>query len=197
MMPTFRPRTAARTIRSLALAAVAAIGGACDDPFASRASYANTNQTFAIAALTGADVTAPAGLSLATRTVVRIDGLMDFDLAFDIDPSGKPVWIPVGQVGSALTGSRLVGLLRANAPFESVSEAPKQGYVFDSTMVATLGATMIIQSQASSCSFSFTPYTFAKVSIDSIDAVTRTLFGRAVINLNCGFRQLTTGVPTF
>lgn len=197
MMPSFSLHNTFRAARLATLVGVVALVAACDDPFASKASFTNADQPFAIAALTGADITAPAGLSLASRSVVRIDGVFDFDLAFDIDPAGKPVILPVARVGTPVGGTRLVGLQRTTTPYETLSEAPKSGYVFDSTMVFSLGAAIVVQSQASSCSFSFTPYTFAKVRIDSINATTRTLYGHTLINLNCGFRQLTPGLPTF
>lgn len=170
---------------------------ACQDPFAPTADQVNESQSFTIYAISGTPVTAPAGLSLSGRTIVRVDGSFGFDLAFDINAQGQPVVLPVNMVGTAITGSHAVGLKRVSGTFVNVTEAPRDGYVFDSTQVMSLGAVLAVQSQSSICSFSFTPYVFAKVTIDSVNPTTRALYGRTLINLNCGFRQLTTGIPTF
>lgn len=170
---------------------------ACEDPLTDAATYENAEQIFAIGALTGGDVTTPAGLSLATRQIVRIDGVFDFDLAFDINSSGKPVILPMGFVGTPVTGSRTIGLYRATSLFGDVSEAPRNGYVFDSTMTFNPGAAIIVLSQQSGCTYSLTPQTYAKITIDSVSVPRRMLYGRALINLNCGKRQLTPGLPKF
>jgi hypothetical protein len=183
-------------LHAAALAGVAAIV-ACDDPFNDKATFTNVEQPFSIAALTGSEVNAPAGLSLTNRSVVRIDGVFDFDLAFDINSAGKPVILPVGFVGTPLTGTRTIGLMRANTPFGEVAEAPRSGYVFDSTMTINPGAGIVVLYQQSACSFSLTPQTYAKLTIDSVSVPRRMLYGRALINLNCGKRQLIPGLPTF
>jgi hypothetical protein len=169
----------------------------CSDPYSDKAIYENTDQPFAVAALTGSDPTAPAGLQLSTRSVVRIDGAFDFDLAFDINAAGKIVVMPVGRVGTPLTGTRAIGLYRSPTHYADLKEAPKSGYFFDSTMAITKGGeTVIILSQQTSCTYSLSPTTYAKIAIESV-SVNRMIYGRAVINLNCGKRQLTTGLPSF
>lgn len=194
--PIFTPHPARRATLAL-VAAFVMLVSACEDPNANKAAFTNADQPFVIAALTGSDVTAPAGLSLANRTVVRIDGIFDFDLAFDINGAGQVVVLPVGKVGTPLGGTRFLGLKRGGVSYDQLTEAPKSGYTGDSTMVITLGAGLAIQSQASNCVYSLTPYTFAKITIDSVNPVKRMLYGRALINLNCGLRQLTPGLPSF
>jgi hypothetical protein len=197
MTPVFHSPRRCRLAQLLALTGLVAGVAACDDPFKIQASFQNENQSFTIAALTGADVSAPAGLYLDGKTIVRIAGDFSFDIAFDIDAQGKPVFIPVGMVGTPLTGAKPIGFQRITGGYDNLSEAPKTGYHFDSTMVVNPGAAIAIQAQSSNCTLSLTPYIFAKVVIDSVNPATRMLYGRTVINLNCGFRQLTTGLPTF
>lgn len=197
MTPVFQSLRRRRLAHLLALAGLTIGAAACDDPFQVKASFPNEHQTFTVAALTGADVNAPAGLFLDGRSVVRIGGDFSFDLAFDINAQGKPVVIPVGMVGTPLSGTKPIGLVRTSGGYDVLTEAPKSGFHFDSTMVVNTGAALAIQAQSSNCSFSLTPYIFAKIVIDSVNAGTRTLYGRTLINLNCGFRQLTTGLPTF
>jgi hypothetical protein len=181
----------------LAPFAAAAALWACEDPFAPKADQPNSIQSFAASALTGTPTNAPAALQFVNKAITRIDGGLDFDLAFDIDKQNRPVLLPLGMVGTPVGGARLVGLQRMVGNFDSVTAAPKSGYVFDSVMVVKPGAVIAVQAQESVCSLSLTPYIFAKIVIDSLNLSTRTLYGHTLINLNCGFRQLTPGTPTF
>jgi hypothetical protein len=181
---------------ALALAVVGA-AAACGDPYANKASVENSDQPFAVGALTGGDPSQPAGLSLANRITVRVDGSFQFDLAFDIAPDGRAVILPVSLVGTPISAPPAIGLQRVAGGYDSLKTAPKDGYFFDSTMTFTPTAAIAVQAQSSNCSLTLTPYTFAKVTIDSINKQTRTLYGRALINLNCGLRELTAGLPTY
>jgi len=180
-----------------ALALLALIAGACDDPFRPRADLPNETLTFTLFALSGTPTNAPVGLSLSERSVTRISGALEFDLALDLNASGDIVVLPVGLVASSPVGTRLVGLQRVAGPFDGLTEAPRTGFVFDSTLTVQPGQVVAIQAQVAECSFSLTPYIFAKIVVDSVDTANRTLLGRTLINLNCGFRQLTPGLPTF
>ena len=170
---------------------------ACDDPLKNRASQTNTNQTFAVSALSGSLLNAPVALNLVNKSITRLDGDFDFDLAFDINRAGQIVVLPLGLVGTPLGGAHLVGLQRVTGTYDEVTEAPKSGYVFDSTMVVTTGSVLAVQAQETICSGSLTPYIFAKVAIDSVNKTTRMLYGHTLINLNCGFRSLVVGTPSF
>ena len=63
--------------------------------------------------------------------------------------------------------------------------------------VVTAGQAFVIKAQETSCSSSLTPYQYAKAVIDSIDLTKRTMIGHVTINLNCGFRSLRDGLPTY
>ena len=178
------------------LAAVTSVW-ACDDPLKIRADQTNVNQFFTVNAISGTPTNAPVALNLTSKSITRLDGGFDFDIAFDLNAQGKIVILPLGLVGTPLGGAHLVGLLRMAGAFDSLTAAPKDGYVFDSTFVVAPGAVLAIQSQVGVCAGSFTPYIFAKLVIDSVRASTRTLYGRTLINLNCGFRSLAPGTPTF
>lgn len=197
MTAIIAPALPLRIARALTPFAAAAALWACDDPFRPQADQPNVTQSFAAYALTGTPTSAPAALNLVNKAITRIDGGFDFDLAFDIDRQGRTVVLPLGLVGTPLGGARLIGLKRMAENFEGATEAPKTGYVFDSVMVVQPGAVLAVQAQEAMCQLSLTPYVFAKVVIDSVDTSARILYGRTLINLNCGFRQLTPGTPTF
>ena len=197
MTPVFAVETRRKIARAAILMAATAAVWACDAPVRLRADQPNVNQFFSAAAITGTPTTSPVALSLTNKAITRLDGGFDFDIAFDLNALGKPVILPIGLVGTPIGGAHLVGLKRMSGVFDSVTEAPKSGYVFDSTVVVSAGQVLAIQAQVSICSYSITPYIFAKVVIDSVQMPTRTLFGRTLINLNCGFRSLVPGTPTF
>jgi hypothetical protein len=188
-----RPKAIRAAILFLAVGTV----WACDDPYKARADQTNVNQFFAVSAITGTPTNAPVALNLTNKAITRLDGAFDFDIAFDLDAQGKAILLPIGLVGTPVGGAHLVGLQRASGVFDSVTQAPKKGYVFDSTFVAAPGAVFTVQSQVTFCAASLTPYIFAKLVIDSVNVPQRTLYGRTLINLNCGFRSLATGTPTF
>ena len=169
----------------------------CDDPLRIRADQTNVNQFFSVSAITGTPTNAPVALNLTNKAITRLDGRFDFDIAFDLNAQGQIVILPIGLVGTPLGGAHLVGLLRHAGVFDSLTAAPKTGYVFDSSFVVAPGAVLAIQSQVTVCTGSLTPYVFAKLVIDSVRVATRTLYGRTLINLNCGFRSLAPGTPTF
>lgn len=181
---------------SLMLGAVVTVW-ACDDPLKARADQTNTNQTFAVSAISGTPTNAPVALNLVNKSITRLDGGFDFDIAFDINAQGQAIILPVGLVGTPFGGAKLVGLKRVAGTYETVTEAPKSGYVFDSTMVVAAGSVLAIQAQENICRLSLTPYIFAKIAIDSVNKTTRTLYGHTLINLNCGFRSLVVGTPSF
>lgn len=197
MPPIF---SVASSFRKATLAAALAMSVglvSCSDPLAVTYNFPNADQPFRVFALSGTPVSDPTGMYFAGRTIVRIDGDFTFDLAFDIDALGRPVILPVGLVGTPIGGAAVTGLQRVEGSYGSVTEAPRDGYVFDSVMVVQANKPIVIQSQQGQCASSFTPYIFVKIVFDSVNAVDRTLFGRTLINLNCGSRQLTPGVPKF
>lgn len=190
-------RRGLRAAAVLGVGATAALAAACGDPLGLQSRVAIVDQPFTVFAISDADLSAPTGMDFSTRTVVRADGQFAFDVAFDIDSLDRPVILPVGQVGSPLNGAPLVGILRSKLPYDQVTSAPTSGYVFDSTATVRFGETVVIQAQVSSCIGSYTPYIFVKMRVDSVNVAEHAIRGRTLININCGSRQLTAGVPTF
>src|SRR5215210_3865468 len=172
---------------------------ACGDPTNLRATIPTFVDTLSVFALTGTPPSYPSGLSIVGRQPVRVDGFGNFDVAFDIDASGNAVIYPVKLIVAA-GGSRPVGLLKVAAPFESVVEAPETGFDTDEPVVFAIGETVIIQSAHNAsqdvCQFALSPYIYAKIAVDSINAGSRTLYLRMGLDPNCGFRSFATGIPT-
>ena len=180
-----------------ALFLLAGLVGACDDPFKLKAQDENVSQPFIVHALSGSQLSFATALYFPARSVARVDGSFSFDVAFDLNPQGDVVLLPVNVVGQSPTGNRRVGILKAGAVYEAVLEAPKSGYTVDSVTVVKRGETVVVQAQETACSLSLTPYFYVKMVVDSLDIPLRTLFGRVMINSNCGFRSLAPGLPAF
>jgi len=191
----FRP--AARPLVVFALVLAAAIGAACSGPSRTPAVYTNAAQAVTLHALSGTPTYLASALSIPGKTTTKVDGSFSFDVAFDINAAGQIVYLPPHMVGENPVGNRRVGIMLATTSFDNVSEAPLSGYVYDSVTVARVGQAVIVQTTASTCSIYALPYLYAKIVIDSIEPVTRTLWGRTTINQNCTFRSLADGLPTF
>lgn len=190
-----RFRRARRAAPALILAAAAF--AACSDSLGLPTSYTNSDQAYVVYALSGTDINAPSGMLLSSKTMVRVDGAFQFDIAFDINKDGNAIVLPVNQVGTPVGGAPLIGLQRVAKAYGDVTEAPRSGYVFDSSMVVKPTGVLVIQAQDVTCSGYLTPYIFAKLTIDSVNTPKRTIYGHTLINTNCGSRQLTPGVPKF
>jgi hypothetical protein len=199
LLPFRRPAGPRRLPLVALLTAMATLAGvtACDDPFKVKASYENGSQAFQVYAMTGSATNLSSALLLPVRSVTRVDGTFAFDVAFDLNSAGNVVLIPVSVLGQSPSGARAVGIATNLGSYAQILEAPTSGYTYDSTTVVTKGQAFVIKAQETACSSSFTPYQYAKAVIDSIDMTKRTMIGHVTINLNCGFRSLRDGLPTY
>lgn len=187
---------APRALRLVATLAAAAVAGACSDPYKQTATYTNVDQPLTVHALSGTPLYFATALSIPGATITKVDGSFSFDVAFDIDKSGNIVYLPPHMVGENPMGNRRVGIQKSAVPYGSIQQAPLSGYVFDSVTVARVGETVVVQTPASTCSLYTLPFMYAKIIIDSIEPVSRTLYGRSMVNQNCTFRSLAAGLPT-
>ncbi len=196
MMPT-------RLLR-VALVALAVIGVACGDPTLAKATYASGLASSTVYAMTGAQSSAPTSLKFLSG-VLHANANFDFDVAFDLDASNKPVILPVRVVAGALAGTKKrVGLQVVSGTFDALREVPAAGYDTLNPKTITPGTVLAVQLQdptACYSSYNLTILTsqliFAKLVVDSVDTSARRLFIRAVVDPNCGYRQVVAdSVPT-
>ena len=184
---------------ALALAASASILTACDDPNLLQAQLPTAEDTYDVFALTGTPAAYPSGINTYVRAAVRVDGNANFDIAFDIDDSGKILIHPVQRVVTSLSSSRRVGIRKVDGSFASVTIAPTGTYQ-DSSIVADPGQVIVVQSVRNgvndACQFNISPYIYTKLTVDSISLATRALRVTAVVDPNCGFRSFESGIPT-
>ncbi len=183
----------------LATMSVVVFLNACGDPTSLRAAISTSVDTLSVFALSGTPPSYPSGISILARQAVRVDGFAGFDIAFDINASGNVVVYPVKLVVATPAGSRPVGLQKVTGLFDTVLEAPKSGYENDSSLVLTPGETLVIQSAHNAsqdiCQFAVSPYLFAKIGVDSVNLVSRTIYLQLGLDPNCGFRSFASGIP--
>lgn len=177
------------------LAAAAWLATGCSDPFKLKASYANEPFTYSVYGLSGTGpANAPAALDLVSRTTAKVDGSLAFDIAFDVDKSGKVLIIPQKYIGASLTGARSVYMQRVTGTYDALTEAPTKNWLLDSTMAVLPGEPVAIKMLSSSCVYQYSQELYAKIVVDSVKP-SGLIFGRGVIDPNCGFRSFATGVP--
>jgi hypothetical protein len=186
-------------ISLLGLAAALVLVAGCGDSNPFRAQFPTELDTYTLFALTGTPAAYPSGLDTYSRTVTRVDGNANFDLAFDINADGNAIIYPVKLIVSAVTGDRVIGLKKVALPFDSILSAPKGTYQADSAVVLAAGESMVIEANRGSsgdvCYLNLSPNIYSKLTVTSIDLVTRTIEVESVIDPNCGFRSFAIGLP--
>ncbi len=184
MLPTRAPR--------VVVVALAVLAVACGDPTKPKASYANAPSSYALYAFTGAPVNAATAISFLGGPA-RADANFAFDVAFDLDGTGRPVVYPVRAIASDLAGRvKRVGLQVVPGPFDAVREVPETGYDTLSAKTINVGDVLAVELlDQSSCAYSLGGQTlFAKLTIDSVNASSRRLYARTVVDPNCGYRSV-------
>jgi hypothetical protein len=187
----------------VAAAAFLALAGtsACDDPFGLNATIETRRDTLVAYAMTGTPPSFASAFNAATGVVVRIGPDIGFDVAFDLESSGKVRLVParlISQVKESFGVPGLtqqVGLLVSTGTFESVTRAPESGFKRDSAVVVSPGQPVIVEVASDVCQFTLASILYAKLVVDSVNTTSRQIYFRTVRNPNCGFRSFLPGVP--
>lgn len=172
--------------------ALAVLAVACGDPTKPKATYTNALSSYALYAFTGAPVNAATAISFLGGAA-RADATFAFDVAFDLDDTGRPVVYPVRVIASDLAGSvKRVGLQVVPGVFETVREVPETGYDTLAARTINVGDVLAVELQdLSSCAFSLGgQMLYAKLTVDSVNTATRRLYARTVLDPNCGYRSV-------
>lgn len=184
-------------VRGAAVLALAVFAvAACSDPFSVKAQYANVPFAYSLYGLSGSGLAnAPAALDLTSTAAVRVDGSLNFDVAFDFDGAGKIRIIPQRLVGASISGARTVGLQRISGVYETVLLAPARGWVFDSLLTVLPGEVVGVRLTSASCAYQLSSEIYAKLVVDSVKTG-GLIYGRGVLNPNCGFKSFEDGLPS-
>lgn len=154
--------------------------------------YSNYVDTVTLYALRDTPIRTPSAYSILDLLPVRTDTSGAFDFAFDIDSTGTPKIYPAGVLGL----DQNAGILAVKTSFDNVHSAPTSGYVTDSALAVATGDVFVARSRLSSSSciyYSLSRY--GKFEVLAIDTAQRSITLRGLVDLNCGFRGLDTGIP--
>ena len=194
MLPTCLPRVAVVALATLAIA--------CGDLTQPKASTPSLQLNYSVYALTGTQVGVTNAINFFAGPA-RVDAAFSFDVALDLDPTGKILVYPVRAMAGPLAGTipTRVGLQTVSGTFEALRTAPASGYDTISVKSVTPGTVMaveLIQQTSLACAYSLNGSAmYAKFVVDSVDLPSRRLFLRTVIDANCGFRSLVPdSIPT-
>jgi hypothetical protein len=194
------PRLARRALSFTALSVLLGSAVACDNnnPFRTVARSENIERQTPVFALSGTPVGYPTAYQFTTESLVRpqvlASGSVNFDIAFDLTSDNKVILYPVKKlVPQPPVGSPSVGLLKISSTFDAIARAPDKGYTNDSSVVVSPKEVVLIKIAGSGCIYG-DPY-YAKMQIDTIIPTERRMILRTLVNLNCGYRDLTAGVP--
>lgn len=192
-------------MKSLAFAALAALclgsAVACRDPLRVEANSNTVTVGLAAYAITGTPASFPSAVLTTVPAVVRLDGNLNFDLAFDLEAGGKVKLLPVQFVGDAASQGRRVGMVRSSIAFPQLTEAPKGGYQYDSTFTVSPGESVVLVAPHANpgdmCYLQFASEIYSKIVVDSVDAASRLIYFKITTDPNCGFRSFAQGIPKF
>lgn len=186
----------------VAVVAFAVLAVACGDPTRAKATYANALAAYTLYALTGTPAATPNALNFFGGST-RASASFAFDVALDIDATGKVIVYPVRALGGALAGQlKRVGLQTVNGAFETIREVPAAGY--DTVNVRTIAPGQVLAVELRDASYCYSAISlissqllYAKFVVDSINSSTRKLYTRVVVDPNCGYRMVVPdSVPT-
>lgn len=180
-----------------AVLSLAAVTVACENPFVPKAESANFSTAMEVWALTGAPTSYPTVILVPQALVVRPDAAGSFDVGFDIDPDGRLLVVPMSRIVSPLTGVRSIGIIRTATVFNTILEAPRGGWVFDSTLAVNVGQSFLLRVQTQYCANRLSTEVYAKYNVVEVDVVERRIVLAAFVNPNCGFRSFVSGIPKY
>jgi hypothetical protein len=194
-MPTF---PSARPLpRALILAGLALSIAACKGFTAIDASFQNVTATDTVYALNGGPPNSPNAINFFQGLTDRADQGFGFDIAFDIDKDGNAVIIPARVLATAFSNPSSIGLQRATGTFESITDAPKDGYRADTAMTVAVGEAVLIEVHDFNACFNALKGQsyFSKLVFTDVDPVLKRVAFTMTVNRNCGFHSFAPGLP--
>jgi hypothetical protein len=152
----------------------------------------NVELTETIYALIGTPVRTPSAYFVDGNRRVRTDTTTNFDFAYNVEPDGRPVFIPRAALGIDPEASAKPGLQLRSESFEAITVAPSNGYITDQPIPIAVGERYAIRGRVT-CVIGVPKY--AKLEVLSFDDSARSVTFRVLTDNNCGFRGLEPGLP--
>ena len=177
------------------LAAALALAACGQDTQLAPASIPNVVDTITLGALTSSPISLPSAYSVADGNAVRTDITAAFDFAYDVDATGRHVFLTLEVLRLSNTNGSGPGLQFSPLPFDQLASAPSNGWITGDTIVVDSGSVLALRSRIV-CSGLGVPL-YGKLEVLSIDDTpgNRTITFAALANENCGYKSLLPGLP--
>jgi hypothetical protein len=169
---------------------VLALALACDDTngLADPTSQ-NAVDTITIGALEGTSIQTPSGYAVDAGPV-RTDLTTGFEFVYNVDASGRRLFVPRHLLGIPSSSGAEPGLQATSVAFDAIEVAPSNGYTTDSAVVIEVGQRWFVRSRVV-CTIGVPKY--AKLEILSFADSTVTF--QVLADNNCGYKGLEPGLP--
>jgi hypothetical protein len=179
-------------IRRFSVLLVLALAAGCSDNNGlADPTNQNVVDTVSLGAIEGTSIQTPSGFSI-TVGAVRTDQTSNFEFAYNIEASGRRVFLPRRVLGIASTSGVEPGLQATSTAFDEIEVAPSNGYVTDSAVAIEVGQRWFVRSRVDNvCSIGVPQY--AKLEILSFADSTVTF--QVLADNNCGYKGLEPGLP--
>ncbi|MEO8030459.1 MAG: hypothetical protein ABI765_06405 [Gemmatimonadota bacterium] len=166
----------------------------------SLATDSNVVDTVTLSAARDTDLTVPSGYSVSGGAARFTQDNPDFDFVYDIDDSGRAVFLTTKVLGVVGSNAVRPGFRKSILHFDSITTAPLNEYVTADTIHAdtipgVAGRVWYIRSGLF-CTQISSPY-YGKLEVLSIDSVNREIVFRILVDRNCGFHSLRNQLPTY
>ena len=187
-----------RLSSSLVLPAVIALLVACSGSAnLAPASVPNVVDTATIGALNGSPVNLASAYSIADGNPVRTDITSAFDFAYDVDTTGRHVFLTLEVLRLSNTNGSGPGLQFSSQTFDQITQAPTDGWITADTVVLHVGDVLTARSRIA-CTGLGVPL-YGKLEIMSFDDTPgdRKVTFKVLSDENCGYRSLIPGLPKF
>lgn len=179
-------------VLALSLASLTGTAACGDNNNLPDALIANVVDTVTIGALVGTPISVPSGYAVAGGPI-RTDTTSSFDFAYNIEPSGRHVFLPLAVLGLSTEARVDPGLRSTTLAFDAIAEAPSDGYVTRDTVPFSVGDRFIIRGRVV-CAFLGVPQ-YGKVEVLAVDEQARVATLQTLTNTNCGYKGLEPGIP--
>lgn len=181
--------------KALAAATLVAAGACNPSTTLPAASINNIVDTVTLGAIIGTPLTIPSGFSVALDRSVRTDLESNFDFAFNVDSLGLPVFLTIQVLGIPNASPLLPGFIESTVAFDSMVNAPLNGYTTNRPFSAATGKTYYVRSSMVCTSLSSAIY--GKLQVLEFDPATNEVTFKVLVDSNCGYHSLVPGRPTF
>ncbi len=171
------------------LLALALAAGCSDSNGLADPTINNFVDTLTLGALEGTPIQTPSAYAIDAGAV-RTDQTTNFEFAYNVEASGRRVFLPRKVLGFPSTSGANPGLQASAATFDDITVAPSNGYTVDSAVPIEIGQRWLVRSRVF-CTIGVPQY--AKLEILSFEDSSVTF--KVLADNNCGYKGLAPGLP--